>query len=52
MRDKDLIKIADKSEFGWSAAREYDGDETGSNSEDIKTTQQSREQSREQSRNV
>ena len=43
MGDQDLIKIADKSEFGWFAAREYDRNEIGSNSEDIKTTQQSRE---------
>ena len=31
-----LVKIADKSEFGWLAAREYDEDEMASNSEDDK----------------
>ena len=31
-----LIKIADKSEFGWLAAREYDEDEIASNSDDDK----------------
>ena len=30
------IKIADKSEFGWLAAREYDEDEIESNSDDDK----------------
>ena len=31
-----LIKIADKSEFGWLVAREYDEDEIASNSDDDK----------------
>ena len=31
-----LVKIADKSEFGWLVAREYDEDEIASNSDDDK----------------